>query len=314
MSSRIRTPYRSMRLQGKDRARVVSFVLWPDSMDVELVDRMIDAAHVQGARSPLHDRDVYVRGDVEGWLHRNGHEVDLEWTEQELRDKCSQVERETSSWVPWMGDLKKPHYHYVLAFEGSKTAAQVVELVGGVVTYIEKVVTKQGTLAYLIHRKNPEKAQYDFDEIKVFGGMDLSSIYSMGELERLDYKDMVMDVIFAGKAKTWVQLVRWCREQHDYNLTSILYSNKYLFEGTIISLNSEREARRRLMGAAPEPLREFEAPMFDTDGMDDLPLYDGMSDEDDFAALVDWVRRNSDGPDGLGQFDMTVIEPDWLDG
>lgn len=306
-SAKVRNEYKSNRLQGKQRARVVTFVLWPESTDIERVDRLIDAAHVQGARSPLHDRDVYTRPDVEGWLHRHKVTVDLDWSEDELRAVCEQVEREMKKWVPWIGDLKKPHYHYVLAFEGSKSAAQVVDLIGGATDYIENVVSKRGTLAYLIHRRNPEKAQYDFEDIKVFGGMDLSGIYAIGELERLDYKDLIMDAIFDGRARSWVQLVRWVRKQKDPNMTAILYANKYLFEGTIISLNSENAAKRKLLGSTPEPLRDFERDMF--------PAEDSEVEKDvgDFD-LVEWVKSVTSGTNVSVQLPMDLNDSDCFEG
>ena len=162
----VKNEYKSRQLTGSKRARVVSWVGWPDSMDIERMDSYIENAHVQAARSPLHDLDVYDRNDVEGWLYRHKLPVDLDWTQDELMARCNLYSLDNKELaIPWIGDLKKEHYHYVAAFEGSKNAQQVIDMLGGMVTYVEKVDSKQGTLKYLIHKNSPDKHQYSFSPI-----------------------------------------------------------------------------------------------------------------------------------------------------
>ena len=258
----VKNAYKSRQLTGSKRARVVSWVGWPESMDIERMDSYIENAHVQAARSPLHNLDEYDRNDVEGWLYRHKLPVDLDWTQDELMAWCAKYSRLSGLDIPWIGDLKKEHYHYVAAFEGSKNAQQVIDMLGGMITYVEKVDSKQGTLKYLIHKNSPDKHQYSFEDIKTFGGMDVSCILAMGEVERMDYKDRVIDHIYDGHCNSFNQLVKWARSTGDFNLKATVYANKYLFDGLIYSRNMDRAAARRALGAAPEGLEEFESGMF----------------------------------------------------
>ena len=71
---------------------------------------------------------------------------------------------------------KKPHYHVFMIFEGKKSREQIkkiVELFGGVGQ--ENIISKRGYARYLCHLDNPEKAQYNTDDVKSFGGLDYES-------------------------------------------------------------------------------------------------------------------------------------------
>ena len=71
------------------------------------------------------------------------------------------------------GEDKKPHYHVLIMFEGVKTAEQAIEIftkIGGV--GCEKVNSIRGYARYLCHLDNPEKAQYNQDDVRCLGGAD----------------------------------------------------------------------------------------------------------------------------------------------
>lgn len=71
------------------------------------------------------------------------------------------------------GELKKPHYHVVIMFEGVKTLEQAREItvsIGGV--GCEAVKSMRGVARYLCHLDNPEKHQYNTEDVKSFAGAD----------------------------------------------------------------------------------------------------------------------------------------------
>lgn len=71
---------------------------------------------------------------------------------------------------------KKPHYHVFMIFEGKKSRTQIKEIVerfGGVGQ--ENILSKRGYARYLCHLDNPEKAQYNTDDVRSFGGLDYES-------------------------------------------------------------------------------------------------------------------------------------------
>ena len=78
------------------------------------------------------------------------------------------------------GTDKKPHYHVLLIFEGVKTLEQaqaIRDSVGGVGWEI--IASQRGYTRYLCHLDNPEKAQYNKDEVKSFGGLDYRSVVTL---------------------------------------------------------------------------------------------------------------------------------------
>lgn len=69
------------------------------------------------------------------------------------------------------GEVKKAHYHVMLMYEGKKNINTIRELCatfGGV--GCEKVESKRGYARYLCHLDNPEKAQYNPDDVTTYGG------------------------------------------------------------------------------------------------------------------------------------------------
>lgn len=71
------------------------------------------------------------------------------------------------------GEIKKAHYHVLLAFDSLKTkdqASDIFGLIGGV--GCETVQSLRGYARYLCHLDNPEKHQYLPDDVVAFGGAD----------------------------------------------------------------------------------------------------------------------------------------------
>lgn len=75
------------------------------------------------------------------------------------------------------GEPKKPHYHVVLTYSGAVTenAAQAVsDAFSGV--KVLPVKDLRAMMRYLCHLDNPEKAQYDVNEVTTMGGVDYLEI------------------------------------------------------------------------------------------------------------------------------------------
>lgn len=78
------------------------------------------------------------------------------------------------------GDLKKPHYHVLIMYDGHKTENGMRDLFssfGGV--GCEFVQSIRGYARYLCHLDNPEKHQYCPENVKCFCGADYFSICSL---------------------------------------------------------------------------------------------------------------------------------------
>jgi hypothetical protein len=78
------------------------------------------------------------------------------------------------------GEVKKPHYHVMIMFDGVKTTEQakvIFEAIGGV--GCEIVQSVRGYARYLCHLDNPEKYQYSPEYVKQLCGADYHSIIGL---------------------------------------------------------------------------------------------------------------------------------------
>lgn len=92
---------------------------------------------------------------------------------------------------------KKPHYHVLAMYDGVKTqdqAREFFESFGGV--GCEIVNSIRGYSRYLCHLDNPEKAQYNIDDVVAFAGADY--INAIGTA--------------ADKAKAIREMIAWIEE------------------------------------------------------------------------------------------------------
>lgn len=97
---------------------------------------IIDEEHIQWVESPVHDKDINANGE-----------------------------------------LKKPHLHILVMYDGVKTFEQIKELTGKLNAPMpQKVASAKGLVRYMSHMDNPEKIQYDKNQIIGHGGSDISEL------------------------------------------------------------------------------------------------------------------------------------------
>lgn len=234
-----------LRIKPNERVRVALCVTWPDSQPTDALDRMVEASGIQAVRSPLHDLDVYDRTDVEKWLGRHELPYDRFWSLDELGQHVGVYRSERGIDVPWVGDPKKPHHHWVVDLGGMKSYAQLCDVFGGLVTYWEKPISKRGALNYLIHRGRPDKAQYDFDDLRVFGCMDVSSIIKISEIDVLDVDDQIKDAIREHSIRTYYRLCEWAKETRDFNIRQQVRNNGRMYVAYMDSFKYQKYLDRK---------------------------------------------------------------------
>lgn len=91
------------------------------------------------------------------------------------------------------GTLKKPHYHVMLMFESVKDYdSQIKPLFdsfGGVGR--EEVASMRGYARYMLHLDNPEKQQYEEQDITAYAGADYETIIRLPGDTMKAYRDIV---------------------------------------------------------------------------------------------------------------------------
>lgn len=109
------------------------------------------------------------------------------------------------------GEKKKEHYHVMVMYDSVKTSEQAREFIdsfGGV--GCEAINSVRSYARYLCHLDNPEKCQYDIDQVVAFGGADY--IQAIGTM--------------ADKAKAIREMIAWIEENDcDYFCDLFNYSS-----------------------------------------------------------------------------------------
>ena len=86
------------------------------------------------------------------------------------------------------GEEKKAHWHVLLEFSSLKSYMQVEEITKQVNASIPQIVhSPVGMIRYFIHKDNPEKHQYDWQDIIVYNGFDIDKYdsYTDSEIDSL---------------------------------------------------------------------------------------------------------------------------------
>lgn len=121
------------------------------------------------------------------------------------------------------GELKKAHWHIVLAFDGPKSYEQVVEILAPLNGPIpQRCHSLKGAVRYFAHLDNPEKYQYSVSDIVAHGGFDVAAALAPSSSERYaiitemiqyvkaegvtEYQDL-MDYALAEHSDTWFPLL-----------------------------------------------------------------------------------------------------------
>lgn len=94
------------------------------------------------------------------------------------------------------GEPKKPHYHVILCYNGP-TALSVVEKLTRQLGQPnpQAIENVKGYYRYLSHRDNPEKAQYDENEIETLNGFNVADYSDLTRSEVLEIKQKIIAII-----------------------------------------------------------------------------------------------------------------------
>lgn len=111
------------------------------------------------------------------------------------------------------GEVKKEHYHVIIMFDGVKTRDQAQEIfsqIGGV--GCEIVQSIRGYARYLCHLDNPEKFQYDQDQVRSFCGADYPGTIGLVTDKYKAIGEMI-DFCQANDIVSYATLLEYCRMQ-----------------------------------------------------------------------------------------------------
>ncbi len=168
---------------------------------------MLEEQHIQALISPIHDKDI----------------------DQE-------------------GNPKKEHYHVVLIFESLKSPKQVKEItdkIGGV--GVIPVHSLGAYSRYLCHTDNPDKAQYNQENVIQLGGADYKDCCRCNDKEKENETNLIeLTQIILDKKIIYFHEVADLVIKEYSDLFGVLHTNSYYIHSLIISLATQTARERNL--------------------------------------------------------------------
>lgn len=111
------------------------------------------------------------------------------------------------------GEVKKEHYHILFMFDGVKTieqAQEICKLVGGVGCEVVKSI--RGYARYLCHLDNPDKAQYNVEDVICLCGADYYKTIGLS-VDKYQAITEIMDFIDDNAITSYRDLLQYCRRE-----------------------------------------------------------------------------------------------------
>lgn len=194
-------------LRHKESSKWWSFIVYPESAPENWKEKL-QLIGCELAISPLHDKDL--------WTHDSAEIVDEETGEiiepRGSRYKC--------------GERKKAHWHCIIKFENTIKYKEANELIRSITNgpYLQKCMSLKGQYEYFTHMNNPEKYQYEKDEIEKYNGF----IIEASKTDRMIIANEIARVIREKDIMDLGELVEYYDGQYEY--IQVISLRAYLFE------------------------------------------------------------------------------------
>ena len=131
---------------------------------------------------------------------------------------------------------KKPHWHVILCWDGPTTANVAKAVTDKLCAPAPQgLASVKGYYRYLTHQDNPEKHQYDANEIQHIGGFDPLDFFEATRSETEAAKRQVMQIIRDADLLEYADLLELLADSDALELLSVAMNNTVLFRGYLQS-------------------------------------------------------------------------------
>ena len=144
------------------------------------------------------------------------------------------------------GELKKAHWHIVLAFDGPKSYEQVCDILEPLnCTIPQRCHSLKGAVRYFAHLDNPEKHQYSIADIRAHGGFDVQAALAPSSSERYALISEMVDFVRQNNITEFQDLMDAAIELHfDSWFPLLCDSCSFVMQQYIKSQRHRNEVRR----------------------------------------------------------------------
>lgn len=158
-------------------------------------------------------------------------DLHIAWIESPLHDKDVNPD----------GEVKKPHWHILLTFEGNKSYQQVKAIADDLNAPIpQRVESARGMVRYMIHMDNPEKYQYSRSKIIGHGGADAASYFELTATNRLDILKDIVNYVRDNNVTEFADLTFYAIE-HDSDWFDVIANHNSIFlRNLLASMRNQR--------------------------------------------------------------------------
>lgn len=146
------------------------------------------------------------------------------------------------------GELKKPHYHVVLAYPASTTYQNVKSLTVDTLHATIPLVcdNPKGAYDYFTHKHDPDKFQYNADYIEHYNGFDIAEISVLSERDKAEMTVSIVNDIQSNDIKEYADLVDYYIRVEDYQKLNVvsthtIFYNRYIASRRHSSAKSDEE-------------------------------------------------------------------------
>ena len=182
-----------------------AFVLYPESVPQNWVE-ILQQSGLQCAISPLHDKDLNATGES-----------------------------------------KKPHWHVIACYQGPTSYNVVCKLSqetlkGTIPQALEQV---RGYYRYLTHKDNPEKAQYNENDIVTVNGFNVMDFADLTKSEILHIKLRIHDIIETEDFTEYIDLMNFLRFTEMFTEYDVASSNTMFFNSLLKSRAFKNQGKKQ---------------------------------------------------------------------
>lgn len=130
----------------------------------------------------------------------------LRWVESPLHDRDVNPD----------GEIKKPHWHILLSYDGPVTLGAVKKLTDKLNSpNPQKISSSKGLVRYMAHLDNPEKFQYSVADIKGHNGADIAAYFELTATNKLAIMKEIVRYIYENGVDNYSDFLMFCIENRD---------------------------------------------------------------------------------------------------
>lgn len=134
------------------------------------------------------------------------------------------------------GEVKKPHYHVIAAYSGPTSFNVVKSLTEAFNAPIPQPLEQvRGYYRYFTHKDNPEKYQYDENEIFTINGFNISDFIELTKSEMNEIKRSLQELIREKGIIEYANLMDYLLDENKILEYDIASNNTYFFDKYISS-------------------------------------------------------------------------------